>query len=58
MPQIYHMPKLLNVHLWGMYSNIYDKYEVAPINDVAQNYYIEMTTMRMLMMMTQPNYLY
>ena len=26
------MPKLLNVHLWVKYANIYVTYEVVPIN--------------------------
>ena len=32
-----HMPKLLDIHLWGAYANIFVTYEVAPINDVATN---------------------
>ena len=29
------MLKVLNVHLWGKYVNIYATHEFAPINDVA-----------------------
>ena len=31
MPHIHHMPKLLDVHLWGKYSNIYATKEVTVI---------------------------
>ena len=34
--EICHIPKLLNVHLWGKNANVYVTYEVAPINDVAR----------------------
>ena len=30
------MPKLLDMHLWGQYTNIHAIYEFAPINDVAR----------------------
>ena len=36
MPQIWHMPKLLNMHLWEKYANICGTYEVASINNVAR----------------------
>ena len=36
MPQIWHVLKLFNAHLWGKYANIYSIYEAAPINDVAR----------------------
>ena len=29
-----HMPKLLDMHLWKKYDNIYATYKVAPTNDV------------------------
>ena len=35
-PQIGHIPKLLDVHLWEKYANIHATYEVASINDVAR----------------------
>ena len=36
MPQIWHMPKLLNMDLCGKYDNMYATYEVTPTNDVAR----------------------
>ena len=35
-PKIWHMPKLLDMHLWEKYVNIQATYEVAPIYDVAR----------------------
>ena len=36
MPQMWHMLKVLHVHLWGVCGNINAMCEVAPINDVAR----------------------
>ena len=36
-PHTCHMCKLLNIHQLGKYANIYVKYELAAINDVARN---------------------
>ena len=33
---ISHMPKLVFIHLWHKYANIFATYEVAPISDVAR----------------------
>ena len=46
MPLIWYMPKLLDVHQWGMYDNIQATYEVAPIN-YRVNYCTQMMTMTM-----------
>ena len=35
MPKIWHMPKLLDAHLWMKYANIHATYEVALINGLA-----------------------
>ena len=34
---IYHTPKLLDVHQWGKYANIYATYELTGINHVAKS---------------------
>ena len=36
MPKIWHIPKLLSLHLWVKLANINASHEVAPINDVAR----------------------
>ena len=36
MPWIRHMPKLLDMHLWGRYVNIHATYEANPIIDLAR----------------------
>ena len=36
-PQIYHMPKLLNVHQWGKYADIYATYEITGIDHVMRS---------------------
>ena len=36
MSQIWHMPKLLDMHLCGEYADIHTIYEVTPINNVAR----------------------
>ena len=36
MPNICHMPKLLDFHLWRKYANILATYEVASIDDVTK----------------------
>ena len=35
-PQIWHVTKFFNLHLWGKYTNIHATYEVALINNVAR----------------------
>ena len=35
-PQIWYMPKLLNMHLWLTNANIHATYKEVPINDVAR----------------------
>ena len=36
MPQIRHMHKLLNVHLWEKHATMPATYEVTPLNNVAR----------------------
>ena len=36
MSNTYHMPKVLNIHLWGMHANISTTYEVALMIDVGR----------------------
>ena len=37
MPNICHMPKLLNIHQWGNYANIYATYEFTGINHILKS---------------------
>ena len=36
MPQLLHIPKILDVHLWRKYVNMHAKNDVASINDAAR----------------------
>ena len=36
MAKIWHMPKLLDMNLWGKYANIHVTYEVASIDNIAR----------------------
>ena len=36
MPQIYQMPRLLHIHLWEKYANIYATYEAAFVKDAVR----------------------
>ena len=59
MPQIWNMPKLLDMHLWGSML-IYTTYEVAPINDVARitSHKWQCHQWCRMMVTPQPNYIY
>ena len=45
MPYKCHILKLVNVHIWVRYANIYVMYELAAINNVTRNAVPQMVTM-------------
>ena len=57
MPQIWHAPKLCDIHLVEKYANIHATHKVAPINKIAR-LVVHRCWHRKMMIMPHPNYIY